>query len=282
MHMNTAAGIVTFNPEIERLKANIKAIEKQVTRVILFDNGSENIIEIEQTLSKCKNALLLKNNKNIGIAAALNRIFEKAESLEIPYVLTLDQDSICPGNIISIYEKNLFPSIGILTPQLKDIHLNEYYFKSDKSIEEVDRCITSAALTSVKAWKMVNGFDEDMFIDCVDFDFCDRIRKKGYKIIRVYKVVLLHEIGNISKHKIGPFVIRVKNHSPFRKYYITRNTVYLARKHKSKREIIKSVLQGIKQILLVIFFENQKKEKIHQLEYGIRDGFKMKIDERWA
>ena len=36
------AGIVTFNPDIERLKQNINAISIQVDQVVVFDNGSDN------------------------------------------------------------------------------------------------------------------------------------------------------------------------------------------------------------------------------------------------
>lgn len=37
------AGIVSFNPEINRLANNISAIALQVERVIVIDNGSKNV-----------------------------------------------------------------------------------------------------------------------------------------------------------------------------------------------------------------------------------------------
>ena len=42
------AGIVTFNPDIERLNENISAIINQVDKVVVVDNGSENADDIKK------------------------------------------------------------------------------------------------------------------------------------------------------------------------------------------------------------------------------------------
>ena len=41
----------------------------------------------------------------------------------------------------------------------------------------------------------IGGFDEKLFIDGVDFDFCIRMRKAGYGILRSNNVYLLQEVG---------------------------------------------------------------------------------------
>ena len=48
--VKTAAGIVTYNPEIERLQENLKAASKQVDFVLIYDNASKNIDEIEKVI----------------------------------------------------------------------------------------------------------------------------------------------------------------------------------------------------------------------------------------
>ena len=40
------AGIVTFNPDIGRLKENIDAILPQVSELVIVDNGSANVDEV--------------------------------------------------------------------------------------------------------------------------------------------------------------------------------------------------------------------------------------------
>ena len=40
------AGIVTYNPDLERLRANLNNTVSQVDAVFVFDNGSENVADI--------------------------------------------------------------------------------------------------------------------------------------------------------------------------------------------------------------------------------------------
>ena len=95
------AGITLFNPDVARLEENISSIYGQVDRVICVDNGSDNIKSIEDcVLKNWKNITIIKNGKNEGIAKALNQMFEFAIEQQYEYVLTLDQDSVCPDNII--------------------------------------------------------------------------------------------------------------------------------------------------------------------------------------
>jgi len=40
--------------------------------------------------------------------------------------------------------------------------------------------------------------NEDLFIDWVDFEWCWRARKKGYKIIGNANVVITHQLGDAA------------------------------------------------------------------------------------
>lgn len=279
------AGIVLFNPQINRLKENIEAIVSQVEKVILFDNGSSNFKTVGSIVSKNHKLVLIHSNHNIGIAAALNNIFKYAEQKFNPdFVLTIDQDSVCSKNLIHEYLKFYDPKIGIYSPEIRDINVVKHTNNKSKNvpkISEVKECITSASLTNYKAWKSVNGFDETMFIDNVDFDFCKRIRKKGYKIIRVNTVFIRHELGHIKEHNTVFGKVLVKNHNSFRKYYIARNTIYMARKDSSFIVKFIAYLRIIKQLLLVLGFEQSKASKIRSLLKGTLDGQKIEIKKKW-
>ena len=54
------AGIVTYNPDIKRLNENIIALLKQVKHVYIVDNGSHNILEIENLITSYKNIIINK------------------------------------------------------------------------------------------------------------------------------------------------------------------------------------------------------------------------------
>lgn len=61
--MSYIAGIVLFNPEIDRLVDNIEAIYKQVDKLLLVDNDSKNIEVIERMVANYANCILIKNKK---------------------------------------------------------------------------------------------------------------------------------------------------------------------------------------------------------------------------
>ena len=190
------AGVTLFQPEIERLKENINAIYPQVDRVFCVDNGSNNIDEVENWLNVYySDIILVKNTENLGIARALNQIFEYAVKQDAEWVLTLDQDSVCPSNLIQIYRDYMnVEKIGIICPVLRDRNYEQMDETKGKS-EQVSECITSASLNSVSAWTEVGGFFEPLFIDYVDQDYCANLIEHGYHIIRANEAILLHEIG---------------------------------------------------------------------------------------
>lgn len=278
MAENVAAGIVLFNPDIDRLIAGINAVINQVNYVILCDNGSKNIKEVEEKLPKSDKILIIYGEKNHGIAWALNRIFEKAKAKDVKYVLTLDDDSVCPFNMLESYfdfmEKR--PArYGIMCPTVYDDKGG--LIEGSGKNELTKRCITSGALTLVKAWQDVSGFDERMFIDGVDFDFCDRLVKDNYVIMRLGNVVLNHQLGNMQTHRILGFTFKNQNHSAFRKYYIVRNKFYLARKEKDKLEVARGFAFVIKFSIIILFFEKDRKRKMKAVLKGVKDGLTMKL-----
>lgn len=279
------AGIVLFNPEMNRLKENIKTIVNQVDKVILFDNGSSNIKGIKSLISENYKLILIHSERNIGIAAGLNEIFKYAKKeFDVDFVLTLDQDSVCPENLIHEYLNFYNPKIGIYSPKVRDINVVDRFIdknSGNSKLSEIQECITSASLTNYEAWKSVNGFDETMFIDNVDFDFCKRIRKKGYKIVKINTVSINHELGHIKEFSTIFGKVLVKNHNSFRKYYIARNTIYMARKDSTFSLIFIAYLRIIKQLLLVLVFEDNKISKIKSLIKGAYDGQKIKIEKKW-
>ncbi|MCE2074883.1 glycosyltransferase family 2 protein [Streptococcus thermophilus] len=279
--MDISAGIVLFNPDIKRLKENIDAVIIQCTHLYLVDNGSGNVDEVKGLLNQYNQSKIsiLWNRENQGIAKALNQLTSAAQKEGFDWILTLDQDSVVPSNIVGEFEKYINnSSVGILCPIICDRNKDEE-IKINEDCTEIDECITSGSLLNIKAWSEIGGFDERMFIDGVDFDICYRLRQRGYKIYCIHSVVLLHELGHIEYHRFLFWKVLVKNHSAFRKYYIARNIIYTAKKRRSTLLVVKGLLQEIKMIGIVIFYEEDKLNKIRCICRGIYDGFKGKVGE---
>lgn len=274
LHMDISTGIVLFNPDIKRLKENIDAVIIQCTHLYLVDNGSGNVDEVKGLLNQYNQSKIsiLWNRENQGIAKALNQLTSAAQKEGFDWILTLDQDSVVPSNIVGEFEKYINnSSVGILCPIICDRNKDEE-IKINEDCTEIDECITSGSLLNIKAWSEIGGFDERMFIDGVDFDICYRLRQRGYKIYCIHSVVLLHELGHIEYHRFLFWKVLVKNHSVFRKYYIARNIIYVAKKRKSVLLAIKGILQEVKLLGIVLLYETDKKSKSISIIKGIRDG----------
>jgi cpsQ len=279
IHSNVIAGIVTYNPEEDRLKENINAIKCQVKEVIIVDNGSSNYHILESFQSdKVK---IIYNKNNLGIATALNSIMHYAKENYVDWVITLDQDSIVPKGYVED-SSQLFnePNLGQIVPILYENITDKYYYLGtapNNKYQEVSKAITSASITNVSVWENVGKFDDLLFIDYVDYDFSFRVRKSGYKIIRNNSFCLNQQLGLSSIKKFYFFSIRVPNYSSFRRYYIARNIIIFIKKYKWESHPISEVLRLLKMIVLVIFFEDDKFEKIREIKRGIVDGLEMKV-----
>ena len=232
MDTKVLAGIVLFNPKSDRLRDNIEAIRTQLECVLLVDNGS-----YDRTYTKITkdydNLVIISNDQNQGIAYALNQICGYAYSHGYDWVLTLDQDSVATPGMVNVYKSIANDEIGILGCW---IHDRGYQIDESWGIEhetfETDWVITSAAFTNVKAWKDCGGFDNGMFIEWVDWEICEAMRKAGYKIMKTYKTKLIHELGHGTRLvKVRHHLMQVMNHKPVRYYYSVRNRIYMARKY---------------------------------------------------
>lgn len=277
MVVDIAAGIVLYNPDLVRLKENIDEIYNQVKLIVLIDNKSNNITYIKNEFSDYSKIIFVNNESNLGIAKALNQIMNICSQKSFSWVLLLDQDSVCPPNIIQEYNKYIMiPNAAIITPLVTDRNSGDYINDDNTGTYKfVDKCITSASLTNVQVWKEVGGFDEVMFIDLVDMDYCKRVIIQKYKIVKVNTVILLHEIGHITNHRFFFRKVKAMNHSAFRKYYMARNMLYFSRKHKTFGSTIQAYMRIFKLITITLLFEGDKKEKIKKIFQGIHDSKKM-------
>lgn len=304
MSKNVGAGIVVFNPDVDRLVQNIENISGQVSKIFLYANSD--ISNISDKLKKF-DLVILGDGTNIGLAKALNEIMECASSDEhLEWVITFDQDSIAPSDIISKMEPYFDQDdVGIICPQVIDKR-RPYMKVCKKDNEYVNRCITSASCTRIKAWKNVGRFDDVLFIDLIDNDFCKRLVLTGWKILKLNHIILDQEFGNIKlkSPKIVKFIMgisrKIKNKnlstnvaklsykkvvSPTRVYYTNRNVIYLNKKFKKYDGIGYECYSCNSYFGFWIVFNlasfvrgKQKKKILKAIFTGVRDGKKMQAD----
>lgn len=271
-----AAVIVLYNPDIELLTQNVSAIAGQVDTVIFSDNGHrEETDKVLKALIDKYGITYIDNGGNKGIAFALNRAVEYCKRGGIKWLLTLDQDSVCPENMISEYERHIADDIAILSCAI-DYNGKELEIEKKDELTELDECITSASYMNVDICAGLGGFDEQMFIDRVDFEYCYRVKKAGYRVVRVNSIVLDHRLGELELKKISGKTVHVGGHSPFRKFYIAQNIVYCTKKHPDICPKGYCVKKLTKLFFKTVVYENNRFKKAGSIIKGVRSGRKMK------
>ena len=268
------AGIVSFCPEISRLKQNLQSVTAQAEKVFVVDNHSENLSEVKKLVMSFPNAALLENEQNNGIAKALNQMCELAEQEGYEWILTLDQDSLIPRDLLKIFQNYLSEEkIGIICPAV-------YYEGWEKKVESeapteyVSACMTSASLTKIQAWKEVGGFREEYFIDYVDNEFCMKLRLHNDKVLRVNGCQMHHQLGDSGIKKIFGLKWHYTRHNPLSLYYMARNNYAFIREYAKSLPLLKEYLKLVYVLLLEFLFSKQKRKAIRFIRYGLRDARK--------
>jgi rhamnosyltransferase len=279
--MKIDALIVLFNPNISVL-SNILTYLPFVETLYLIDNSEKKnfqlIQEIKNLSTQC---IYIDNNGNKGIANALNLGAQLAIQNNADWLLTMDQDSRFEDNnlasLIRCASISNMSTIGIVSP----LHILEHSYNKFlpvKRISEVLMVMTSGNLLNLAIYQQIGGFIDKLFIDAVDHEYCLRLNFRGFKVVQCEYASLRHCLGDLREIYLGIKTIRYSIHSPLRRYYITRNRLYLLKKYGFKFpslwfKIIKSIIfEWIKIILL----EKEKIAKSQATIEGTIDFFRGK------
>lgn len=230
--------MVTYRPKLE-VQGHIAAILRQVARVIVVDN--ESTAESRALLAFCSEhpaVELINNPNNLGIATAFNQAIARALTAGYEWIATFDQDSSIPDEYFSglLAAHAAFPErdrVAVLAPLYRDRHLGFIYSSTgpirEVPIGDVPVRVTAASgnLVSVAALKVVGGFRDDFFIDCVDCEFYLRCRQAGWLVLEVRGVILDHAMGHYQQIRWLWRNPRINDYPAPRRYYQARNLLIL-------------------------------------------------------
>ncbi|MGL5904541.1 MAG: glycosyltransferase, partial [Cetobacterium sp.] len=191
--MKISGVVVWYNPTVKEVK-NIKSYIYGLDNLFIVDNSDFCNLSLLGEFVYEPKINYIPNYKNLGIAKALNIGCEKSIETKSEWILTMDQDSK--------FDKNF----DIFLTKIKDvIKLKQKIaiFAPKTSINEnggyKNKVITSGNLVNLNAYKDVNGFEEEFFIDEVDFDFNFKLLQKGYFIYQFDDINMEHKLGDERK-----------------------------------------------------------------------------------
>ncbi|MBJ7670818.1 glycosyltransferase family 2 protein [Weissella confusa] len=255
------AVVVTYNPDILAIDMLIHKIETQFSKILIVDNGSNNVSEIVRLTDKNIELIDLKENR--GIATALNVGISAFSERKFEWVATFDQDSLPSEDFVEHFNSTNKENAGVIGSYYIDRNWSDEMAKTMmsrfKEYDDTTFVITSGAFVNVAVWTQINGFDDGLFIDWVDWDFNERVTMAGYKVFRTNQLILTHQVGEefqpnaVLKILLGLKHRAVRDHSASRQYYIFRNRVIFYNRYRNSSKLamlIKSVI-AMRELLLL-------------------------------
>jgi rhamnosyltransferase len=280
---SVCAVVVAYYPDAD-FEARLLRILPQVSMLVIVDNTpaplalSADFREHWQERLHC-----IANTENMGIAAALNQGLAYADHMAYPWMLTLDQDTLCYPDMVDILgnvHAACSPAPAVIGSNYFDPQNARAKIKVDESLGWLDQTtvITSGCLVNTAAAQQLGGFREDYFIDQVDHEFCIRVRSHGGRVVISTKPAMDHSVGRAGGARL-PWLGVLPNHPPVRKYYIARNTIVTVASYwKTEpawcfRRLVRLFLGLIEMAVL----EEQRGTKVRAFMAGIFDGVRAQM-----
>ena len=242
--MAIAGVVILYHPEEEVIR-NIQSYLPYINRLYVADNTEPELSSIAKRLQQDSKIRLLYDGNNEGIAKRLNEAAQLAIEEGYHWLLTMDQDSMFEDGEMENY---LLCAGSFLYKDRTAMFGVEYEIEKKETTDcspiEKNKVITSGSLLNLRLFTEIGKFNERLFIDEVDFDYCYRARLKKYSVIKFNNVFLHHTLGKISHHK-SLKNLKVSNrtlHSPQRMYYMVRNFLYV--NHHFKKQFPEDIKES--------------------------------------
>lgn len=233
--MTTALVIVLFNPTDDDIH-HLQHVAQLYPGVIV-DNSETRHFESEQV--ELMHYIFLGGNKGIAHAqnVSIQHIMQHGPT---EHIVFMDQDSRWEDNyaerITAEYEALRQKGIRLsaLGPTVCRRETGEEYASVFHKKEFVNQdfilrkhIISSGSCIRKELFEEVGVFEDALFIDFVDDEWCWRAHTKGYVCGITPHISMAHTIGQKEMH-IGKYVIGIS--APFRYFYLYRNYLVLARR----------------------------------------------------
>jgi rhamnosyltransferase len=273
--------IVSYKPP-ETLRSSIRELHDQGSDVIVVDNGSPPAaIQWLRHERDILGFVLLENGENLGIATALNRGVQRATAKGYQWIALFDQDSrVTEGYIAAMLQAGRSPDqgrdIAIYCPRYIDTESGKEkpIFNRDERGEPL-MSMTSGSVMRAQLFERIGLFAEELFIYCVDDEFCLRARRHGFRLMLVSEARLLHREGAAHFVKILGRSFYVTRQPAAKRYYITRNQLWMYRRYPqlypARGSSATNLLRLLKNVVRTLAIESQRAAKAEAMMRGAAD-----------
>lgn len=225
-----AAVVTTYRPDpgfVARFEPLLGACE----RIVVVDNTPGG----HPGFALPRGFALLQSGRNTGLALALNAGIAAARQVGAKRVVLFDQDSTPEPQLVARLADALDeacrrhgPRCGVGAAHLDDgagVDARAQAVPSHGGLQPRTCLPTSGLMFDLAELGSADGFDEALFLDLVDFEWCWRLGARGWRFFRATGVTMLHRLG-ISQERFAGLTYHVP--APYRHYFQMRDTLRLA------------------------------------------------------
>ena len=242
-----SAVVVLYDPE-QIVFDNIKTYIDHIDRLYIIDNSTKEHSLLKK-FSDFTNIDIVYSGDNIGVSKALNLALDKAYSDHCKWLMTLDQDTSFKHDDIHLFLQDFDTLENEKIALVSPLHNNKFTtIQKDNVFSNKEYVMTSANIVNVSIAREVGGYDEKLFIDEVDHEFCFRLKKHGYTILVHNAIAVNHSLGSKNKDHEN-----ITIYDSIRLYYMTRNYLYLKKKYYYQYQDFFKQRDGY----MMKFFKNQ-------------------------
>jgi rhamnosyltransferase len=269
--------IVTHQPDERSFRETLLAARDQVDRLLIVDNSTspssrERVIELVRQSEAGREgsvSILAGAQGNVGLARALNAGLARGLQEGFDLFLILDQDSVlAPGAVDALRQASvgLHQTLRYVVLAARNVEeasspvhrlLSQLYYRSEaptgKSPAPSPLAMTSGLLLDSGTLRRVGFFDESLFLDAVDHEYCLRSWRDGVPIYLVPTATIRHREGQSDPAIRGRIAFDRRHADAGRLYYVTRDSLKVVRRYWRARPFICGTFLGMVGARAVIY-----------------------------
>jgi len=231
--------------QIEQCVKAVTASDGVDPFLVIVDNGSTDGSS-DALAPSVRRGTILRQDRNLGVAAGFNVGVSWAINHGASYVLLLNSDAMVTPRCLTEMQAILdrAPAAGIVSPRILDLsnrgriwfdggffntmgypvhrHFGRKPNTDDREYQE-DFATGCVFLARGDIYRTIGSFDETYFAYSEDVDLCMRATRGGWRIYHVPKAVAYHMPSSSVLKNAGKW---------FRDYYVARNNLLLFRRQR--------------------------------------------------
>jgi len=235
------------------------------TNIILVDNGSQDVAELEP-IAETNGATLVKNTNNVGFGVACN---QGAELADTEFVFFLNPDTVLTSETLAglVRAARKHPDCVAFNPLIIDpqgkaslkrrsvlIPKRDWLPRGLLEKDTIVPILSGAAFFVRKSdFDSVGGFDPEIFMYHEDDDLSLRLRSDRGN--------LMVAAGARVTHTPGTSTVRAVEVSKIKAFGMGKSRIYTARKHNVPFGELRAVLQAVLQLFSISMFSSRKRAK---------------------